>query len=105
MGRKALDLPGDTREDLWITVELAKRLGLKWNYKHPSEVFAEMKEPAMPSRQHHLGVLAGILHHVSLPGTWIIRAKASFGNGFPTKTGRARLVPADVLPPAEQRAG
>jgi len=24
-----------------------------------------------------------------------------FGNGFPTKTGRAKLVPADILPPAE----
>ena len=24
-----------------------------------------------------------------------------FGDGFPTKTGRARIVPADVLPPAE----
>ncbi len=28
MGRKALDLPGDTRDDLWIIIELAKRLGL-----------------------------------------------------------------------------
>ena len=48
MGRKALDLPGDTRDDLWIIVELAKRLGLDWTYTHPSEVFAEMKL-AMPS--------------------------------------------------------
>ena len=48
MGRKALGLPGDTRQDLWITVELAKRLGLSWTYEHPSEVFAEMKL-AMPS--------------------------------------------------------
>ena len=48
MGRKALALPGDTREDLWILVEMAKRLGLSWTYSHPSEVFAEMKL-AMPS--------------------------------------------------------
>ena len=48
MGRKALALPGDTRDDLWIIVELAKRLGLNWTYTHPSEVFAEMKL-AMPS--------------------------------------------------------
>ena len=48
MGRKALDLPGDTRDDLWIIVELAKRLGLNWTYTHPAEVFAEMKL-AMPS--------------------------------------------------------
>ncbi len=48
MGRKALPLPGDTREDLWILIEIAKRLGLDWTYSHPSEVFAEMKL-AMPS--------------------------------------------------------
>ena len=35
--------PGDARQDWWITVELAKRIGLDWNYKHPSDVFAEMK--------------------------------------------------------------
>ena len=68
MGRKALDLPGDTRQDLWITVELGKRLGLAWTYGHPSEVFAEMKL-AMPSlnnitweRLEH-----EILDHVSMP--------------------------------------
>jgi formate dehydrogenase major subunit len=48
LGRKALPLPGDTREDIWILVELAKHLGLTWTYSHPSEVFAEMKL-AMPS--------------------------------------------------------
>ena len=31
------------REDWWITVELAKRIGLEWDYSHPREVFAEMK--------------------------------------------------------------
>jgi formate dehydrogenase major subunit len=48
MGRKALDVPGDTRDDMLIIIEIAKRLGLDWTYKHPSEVFAEMKL-AMPS--------------------------------------------------------
>ena len=51
MGRKALYLPGDTRDDLWIIVEIAKRLGLKWTYTHPAEVFAEMKL-AMPSLEN-----------------------------------------------------
>ena len=32
LGRKALEPPGEAREDLWIIVELAKRLGLDWNY-------------------------------------------------------------------------
>ena len=90
MGRKALDLPGDTREDLWITVELAKRLGLKWNYKHPSEVFAEMKL-AMPSLDNitweRLEQESSIMYPCPAPdhpGEAIV-----FGDGFPTKTGRA----------------
>src|SRR6056297_183247 len=43
MGRKALDAPGEAKEDWWITCELGKRLGLNWSYEHPSEVFSEMK--------------------------------------------------------------
>src|SRR5579864_1557089 len=48
MGRKALPLPGEAREDWAIIVELAKRLGLPWSYAHPRDVFAEMAK-AMPS--------------------------------------------------------
>ncbi|HUF55038.1 MAG TPA: molybdopterin-dependent oxidoreductase, partial [Thermohalobaculum sp.] len=48
MGRKALNPPGEAREDWWIVVELAKRLGLGWTYTHPREIFAEMKQ-GMPS--------------------------------------------------------
>jgi formate dehydrogenase major subunit len=48
MGRKALSLPGDARQDWWITQEIAKRIGLNWNYSHPKDVFAEMHQ-AMPS--------------------------------------------------------
>src|SRR5205809_7021531 len=48
LGRKALDLPGDARQDLSIIVEIARRLGLDWNYAHPRAVFAEMRH-AMPS--------------------------------------------------------
>ena len=42
MGRQALPLPGDTRQDLWIIQEIANRMGCGWNYKHVSEVFTEM---------------------------------------------------------------
>ena len=43
MGRPAIAPPGQAKEDWWITVELAKRLGLDWAYESPREVFAEMK--------------------------------------------------------------
>jgi formate dehydrogenase major subunit len=48
MGRKALPLPGDARQDLWIIQDMAQRLGCKWNYKHVSEVYTEMAS-LMPS--------------------------------------------------------
>ncbi|WP_372624457.1 formate dehydrogenase subunit alpha [Falsiroseomonas sp.] len=102
MGRKALPLPGQARQDLDIIVEMARRLGLNWTYTHPREVFAEMTE-AMPS-------LANItwdrlLREDSVtypcaapdaPGQEIV-----FGDGFPTASGRARLVPAGPRDPAE----
>jgi formate dehydrogenase major subunit len=102
MGRKAVNLPGDTRDDLWIIVEIAKRLGLDWTYIHPAEVFAEMKL-AMPSLDNitweRLERESSIIYpcpEPDHPGEAIV-----FGDGFPTKSGRAKLVPADVLPPAE----
>ncbi len=103
LGRKALPAPGEAREDLWIIQALAQRLGLPWNYRHESEVFDEMRQ-AMPS-------IAGI--------TWQRLEEESsvtypcekegdpgqptvFIDRFPTATGRAKFVPADVIPAAER---
>src|SRR5690348_5650783 len=33
LGRKAVEPPGEAREDFWILVELGKRLGLPWAYQ------------------------------------------------------------------------
>ncbi|MEL6425917.1 MAG: molybdopterin-dependent oxidoreductase, partial [Pseudomonadota bacterium] len=43
MGRKAVDAPGEAREDWAIIVDLANRVGLDWDYDDPREVFDEMK--------------------------------------------------------------
>ncbi|MBV8089206.1 MAG: molybdopterin-dependent oxidoreductase, partial [Alphaproteobacteria bacterium] len=48
LGRTALPLPGNARQDWWIIQEIARRIGLDWSYIHPRDVFAEMKL-AMPS--------------------------------------------------------
>ena len=48
MGRAALPMPGEARQDWWIIQEIARRIGLDWSYTHPRDVFAEMKL-AMPS--------------------------------------------------------
>ena len=48
LGRRALPLPGEARQDWWIVQEIARRLGLDWRYEHPRDVFREMTE-VMPS--------------------------------------------------------
>jgi formate dehydrogenase major subunit len=103
LGRQALEPPGDARQDLWIIVEMAKRLGLDWRYTHPSEVFDEMRK-AMPS-------IAGITwerlvreHAVTYPCEKVgdPGERVVFTDQFPTPTGRATLVPADIIPAAER---
>src|SRR6204780_5194108 len=42
LGRKAIEPPGDAKEDFWLLNELARRVGVDWYYSHPSEVFNEM---------------------------------------------------------------
>ncbi|PLX39179.1 MAG: formate dehydrogenase subunit alpha [Hyphomicrobiales bacterium] len=102
MGRKAIDAPGEAREDWAIVQELANRLGLGWSYSHPREVFAEMKQ-AMPSLDNitweRLEAESAIAYPCPAPdhpGLSIV-----FSEGFPTASGRAKLVPAQVTDPAE----
>ncbi|AWK89756.1 formate dehydrogenase subunit alpha [Azospirillum thermophilum] len=103
LGRQALPPPGDARQDLWILNQMARGLGLDWSYGHPREVFAEMTR-AMPSLDNITWERLereGSVTYPSLspddPGQEIV-----FHDGFPTATGRGRLVPADVIPPAEE---
>jgi formate dehydrogenase major subunit len=102
MGRQALRPPGEARPDWEIIQEIARRMGLDWNYRNPADVFAEMRQ-AMPSLQ---GITWDRLEREDAvtypcdaedqPGQEVI-----FGDGFPTPSGRGRLVPAEVLPPDE----
>ncbi len=103
MGRKALPLPGEARQDLDIIIELAKRLGLPWTYSHVSEVFTEMAR-AMPSLAHitweRVERESSVTYPVDspdAPGRDIV-----FSDGFPRPGGRARFVPARLVPPAEE---
>ena len=102
MGRPAIAPPGDAREDWWITVELAKRIGLDWTYRHPREVFAEMKLSMKSLDNITWDRLAAenVVTYPSLdetdPGQPIV-----FGDGFPRTDGRARFTPASIIAPAE----
>ncbi|TIP26345.1 MAG: formate dehydrogenase subunit alpha [Mesorhizobium sp.] len=102
IGRPALELPGEARQDWELIVELAKRIGLDWNYNHVSEVYAEMAA-VMPSLKHiswdrieREGSVIYPADGPDKPGNEII-----FSSGFPTADGRGRIVPADLLPPDE----
>jgi formate dehydrogenase major subunit len=95
LGRQALTPPGEARQDLDILIDMARRLGLDWNYEHPREVFGEMRQ-AMPS-------IAGITwerleqeHSVTYPCTQEgdPGQPVIFTDDFPTANGRARFVPA-----------
>jgi formate dehydrogenase major subunit len=102
MGRPAVPPPGAAREDWWITVELAKRIGLDWGYTHPREVFAEMKRSMQSldnitwERLERDDVVTYPSLSETDPGQPIV-----FGDGFPRQDGRARFTPADIIPPAE----
>ena len=48
MGRTALEMPDGVRQDWWIIQEIARRMGLDWNYGHPRDVYGEM-QGCMPS--------------------------------------------------------
>ena len=103
LGRKAIEPPGDAREDWWITVQIARRLGLDWPYEHPSEIFAEMKRGMRSldnitwERLENENVVQYPCSSDDHPGYSIV-----FSDRFPTESGRAKLVPAKMLPPAER---
>src|SRR5690349_16210178 len=103
LGRKAVEPPGEAREDFWILVELGRRLGLDWKYAHPKDVFNEMRG-CMDSIK---GITWERLERDSSvtypcteegdPGQPVV-----FTTHFPTATGRGKFVPADLIPAAER---
>ena len=102
MGRAALPLPGDCRQDWWIVQELARRVGLDWNYSHPREVYEEMRS-CMDSikgigweRLDRESAVTYPCDSEDTPGEDII-----FGEGYPTPSGRGKFVPAGIIPPDE----
>jgi formate dehydrogenase major subunit len=103
LGRQAIDPPGDAKQDLWIIQEIASRIGLDWNYKHVSEVFDEMRH-SMPSiagitwdRMEREDAVTYPCTHEGDPGEPVV-----FVDSFPREGGKARFVPADIVPAAER---
>ena len=102
LGREALPLPGEARQDLDIIQDIARRMGLDWNYQGPGDVFAEMRA-CMPSikglswdRLLREESVTYPVEDENRPGDEII-----FIDGFPTESGRGKFTPASILPPDE----
>ena len=103
IGRKALDAPGEAKPDLWIIQEIARRLGCKWRYNAPADVFNEMRQ-AMNSiagitweRLEAESCVTYPCEKEGDPGEPVV-----FTESFPTPSGRAKFVPADIIPAAER---
>jgi formate dehydrogenase major subunit len=103
IGRQAVKPPGDARQDWWIIQQIARRMGLDWNYSHPQDIFAEMKQ-TMASLKHISWERLEQEHAVTYPcpaadhpGNDIV-----FGDRFPNASGKGLFVPADIVAPDEQ---
>ena len=102
LARPAISTPGKVRQDWWIIQEIANRLDLNWNYTHPKDVFAEMKltmrslDNISWDRLERESVVTYPCPSEDHPGEEII-----FSESFPTESGRAKLIPTDLVPPAE----
>ena len=102
LAREVIKPPGDARQDLWIIQEIGKRMGLPWNYDGPADVFTEMTQ-LMPSLKNitwerlvREGAVTYPVDDPNKPGNEII-----FTTGFPTASGRGKIVPAHVIAPDE----
>jgi formate dehydrogenase major subunit len=102
LGKAAVPMPGEVRQDLWIIRDIGKGLGLDWNYQHVSEVYDEMRR-AMPSitgitweRLNEFSSVTYPCDDADDPGQGVV-----FIDDFPTKNGRAKLVAAKSIPPDE----
>ncbi|MFC4930309.1 formate dehydrogenase subunit alpha [Massilia sp. GCM10023247] len=103
LGRQAIDPPGQAKQDLWIIEQMANRLGLPWNYGDVSEVFDEMRRT--------MDSIGGITwERLELEGAVVYPCLEEgaagepvvFVDDFPREDGRARFVPADIIPADER---
>jgi formate dehydrogenase major subunit len=108
LGKQAIHPPGQARPDLWIIQDIAKRMGLNWNYQGEfdgvAQVYDEMRR-AMHTAisgitwerlQRESSVTYPCLTEDD-PG-----APTVFLQKFATDDGLVHLVPADIIPANER---
>lgn len=102
LGNQAVNPPGDAKQDLWIIQEIARGIGLDWDYNHPKEIFTEMTE-CMPSIKGITWERLEENHSITYPcddsndpGQPVI-----FTDDFPTENGKAKFVKSPLINAAE----
>ncbi len=108
LGKQALDAPGQAKPDLWIIQEIAKRMGLNWDYQGEFDGVAAVYEEM---RQAMHTAISGITWErlqressVTYPclSAEDPGAPTVFIDRFDTLDGRVNLVPADIIPANER---
>ncbi len=97
----AVKPPGEALPDWKILQKLANRLGFNWDYETPEDIWNEIRRavPAMKGITYERLEKTGIqwpCPDENHPGTELL-----FTNGFPTYTGKAKLVPPKYISPEE----
>ena len=103
IGRNVVDPPKGVKQDWWIIQEIAKRIGLDWNYTSPKEIFDEMKL-IMPSLNNISWERLEKENYVTYPvrSENISGEDIIFYDGFPTSNNLAKIVPVDLINPNDQ---
>ena len=108
LGKKAVSAPGDAKPDLWILQQIAKGVGLKWNYEgEESGVAAVYDEMRLAMHAAIKGITWERLQKESSVTYPCLSAEdpgspTVFIDTFPTADGRVKLVPADIIPANER---
>jgi len=108
LGRQAIEPPGDAKPDLWLIQQMARRLGLSWDYPGADCGVAAVYEEMRQAQHAAIGGISwerlqreGSVTFPCLaeddPGQPIV-----FVDRFPTPDGRVKLVPAGIVPADEQ---
>jgi formate dehydrogenase major subunit len=102
LARQVIDPPGDARQDWELIQEIARRIGLDWNYRAASDVFAEMAKVMLSlnnitwDRLEREDSVTYPCDAPDKPGNEVL-----FASGFPTENGRGRIVPTQLVDPDE----
>ena len=98
--RKAIDPPGEARDDLWIIYELARRMGHDWGEPDAETIWDELRSLSPPhagmsyARLEALGGLQWPCYDDEHPGELFLHSRLWEdpvpGNRVPVRAGRAR---------------